>query len=141
MRGRLGATYALPYIAVRLRLELATTYLALGDDGSARQLVHEIEEILGRRPGLGIVVDRVREFGRALGPSREAAPSATPLTPAELRVLPYLQTHLTLAGIAERLVVSRNTVNSHVSAIYRKLDVSSRNAAVERATHTGLLGG
>jgi LuxR family maltose regulon positive regulatory protein len=140
MRGRLGATYALPYIAARLRLELATTYLALGDDGSTRQLVHEIDEILGHRPDLGNVVDRLREFRLALAPGRHAAAGATPLTSAELRVLPYLQTHLTLAGIAERLVVSRNTVNSQVSAIYRKLDVSSRNAAVERATHIGLLG-
>ena len=42
--------------------------------------------------------------------------------------------------IAERLFVSRNTVATQVSAIYRKLGVSSRNGAVQRATAIGLLG-
>ena len=42
--------------------------------------------------------------------------------------------------IGERLFVSRNTVSSEVGAIYRKLGVSSRNEAVERATEIGLLG-
>jgi LuxR family maltose regulon positive regulatory protein len=36
--------------------------------------------------------------------------------------------------------VSRNTVSSEVSSIYRKLGVSSRGAAVEQATAIGLLG-
>jgi LuxR family maltose regulon positive regulatory protein len=55
-------------------------------------------------------------------------------------LLPYLQTHLTIREIAARLFVSRNTVNSEVSSIYRKLSVSSRNEAVQRATTIGLLG-
>ena len=65
----------------------------------------------------------------------------SPLTPAELRLLPYLQTHLTIREIAERLFVSRNTVSSEVGSIYRKLGVSSRSDAVEQATTIGLLGG
>ncbi len=71
-------------------------------------------------------------------PDRTGAP---PLTPAELRLLPYLQTHLTLGMIAERLFVSRNTVGSQVTSIHRKLDASSRKEAVEKATALGLLGG
>ena len=69
------------------------------------------------------------------------ASGGPPLSPAELRLLPYLQTHLTLREIGERLFVSRNTVSSEVSSIYRKLGVSSRNDAVEQATAIGLLGG
>ena len=65
---------------------------------------------------------------------------ASPLSPAELRVLPYLQTHLTFREIAERLYVSRNTVSSQVTSIYRKLGVSSRTEAVEQATPIGLIG-
>ena len=65
---------------------------------------------------------------------------ASPLSPAELRLLPYLQTHLTFREIAERLYVSRNTVSSQVTSIYRKLGVSSRTEAVDQATAIGLIG-
>ena len=41
--------------------------------------------------------------------------------------------------IGERLYLSRHTVKSHAMAIYRKLSVSSRNAAVERSRELGLL--
>ena len=53
--------------------------------------------------------------------------SREPLTPAELWLLPYLQTHLTMGEIGERLFVSRNTVSSQVTSIYRKLGASSRS--------------
>ena len=66
--------------------------------------------------------------------------SRSPLTSAELRLLPYLQTHLTIREMGERLFVSRNTVSSQIGSIYRKLGVSSRNGAVEQATAVGLLG-
>ena len=61
------------------------------------------------------------------------------LTEAELKVLQFLPTNLTLADIATRLFVSRNTVKSHVAAIYRKLDATSRSDAVDLARQTGLL--
>ena len=64
-----------------------------------------------------------------------------PLTPAELRLLPYLQTHLTFKQIGERLFVSRNTVSSQVGSIYRKLGASSRSDAVQIAISIGMLGG
>ena len=64
-----------------------------------------------------------------------------PLTPAELRLLPYLQTHLTLDKIAERLFLSGHTVKTQRKAIYRKLGVSSRNDAVQAAMTHGLHGG
>jgi LuxR family maltose regulon positive regulatory protein len=67
------------------------------------------------------------------------AAGAPPLTPAELRLLPYLQTHLTAPGIAEQLFLSTHTVKTEVKAIYRKLGVSSRNDAVRQATAIGLL--
>ena len=48
-------------------------------------------------------------------------------------MLQHLPTNLTLADIATRLFVSRNTVKSHVAAIYRKLDATSRSDAVDLA--------
>lgn len=61
------------------------------------------------------------------------------LTVAELRVLAYLPTHLPLAAVAEHLHVSRDTVKSHVRAIYRKFGVGDRGAAVAHAVRSGLV--
>jgi LuxR family transcriptional regulator, maltose regulon positive regulatory protein len=142
MRARPSLTYTLPILAVRARLHIAKVYWASGDPGAARHLLLEIDDILVRRPNLGVLVSEVSAFRDALTASEQpTAASRSPLTPAELRLLPYLQTHLTIREIAERLHVSRNTVSSQVGSIYRKLGVSSRNAAVQEATAVGLLGG
>jgi LuxR family maltose regulon positive regulatory protein len=61
------------------------------------------------------------------------------LTSAELRVLSYLPTHLTFREIADRLYVSQHTVKTQAMAIYSKLGVSSRRAAIETAVEHGLL--
>ena len=140
MRARPSATYALPWLAVRLRLQLARVYLAIADPATTRQLLREIDGILIHRPALGTLIDEVKGLRRALASSAAGVTGGSPLTPAELRLLPYLQTHLTSGGIAERLSVSNNTVRSEVSSIYRKLGVSSRSDAVRQATAIGLLG-
>jgi LuxR family transcriptional regulator, maltose regulon positive regulatory protein len=142
MRARPSCTFALPYLAVRLRLQLAKVSWAIADQTTARHLLREIDDILVHRPALGALVEEVSEFRRSLATSATVgATGGSPLTPAELRLLPYLQTHLTIREIGERLFVSRNTVSSEVSSIYRKLGVSSRSDAVQQATTTGLLGG
>jgi LuxR family maltose regulon positive regulatory protein len=141
MRARPSCTFVVPYVAVRVRLQLARVFFAIGDHTTARHLVREIDDVLLHRPALGALVDQVAQFRQILTSSTQVgAAGSGPLTPAELRLLPYLQTHLTIREIAERLFVSRNTVNSEVSSIYRKLGVSSRNGAVEQATAVGLLG-
>jgi LuxR family maltose regulon positive regulatory protein len=141
MRALPTATHALPSMAVRLRLQLAKTYLALADRVKARQLLREIDDILRQRPALGALTDEVGEFRRVLASSATTgATGGSPLSPAELRLLPYLQTHLTAERIAERLFVSNWTVKTQIKSIYRKLDVSSRNDAIQKATTIGLLG-
>jgi LuxR family transcriptional regulator, maltose regulon positive regulatory protein len=141
MRARLSATYVLPFVAVRLRLQLAKVYLAIAEPATARQLLREIDDILTHRPMLGALIGEVDEFRRLLASTAtSAAASAHPLTPAELRLLPYLQTYLTADGIAERLFLSSHTVKSEIKSIYRKLGVSSRNQAVQKAAAVGLLG-
>jgi LuxR family maltose regulon positive regulatory protein len=142
MRARPSLTFVLPYLAVRVRLQLAKVYVAIADAGTARHLLREIDDILLQRPALGTLVEEVSEFRDLLSSDAQVESNVgPPLTSAELRLLPYLQTHLTLREIGERLFISRNTVSSEVSSIYRKLGVSSRSAAVEQATAVGLLGG
>jgi LuxR family transcriptional regulator, maltose regulon positive regulatory protein len=141
MRSRPSASYLLPYHAVLVRLQVAKMCLALAEVVTARQLLREIDDILIHRPALGTVTEHVEELRRALASSDDAAATGrSPLTPAELRLLPYLQTHLTAGGIAERLFVSSHTVKAEVKSIYRKLGVSSRDEAVRKATAVGLLG-
>jgi LuxR family transcriptional regulator, maltose regulon positive regulatory protein len=141
MRARRSATYVFPSGAVRLRLQLAKVYRALADPATSRQLLREIDDILIRRPSLGTLVDEVEEFRPLLASgAASGANGRPPLTPAELRLLPYLQTHLTADKIAERLFLSSHTVKTQVKSIYRKLDVSSRSEAVQKATAIGLIG-
>ena len=142
MRARPSCTFAIPYLAVRVRLQLAKVYTAIGDQTTARHLLREIDDILLHRPALGTLVDEVAQFRTILTHTAQVTVTGgTPLTPAELRLLPYLQTHLTFREIGQRLFLSRNTVSSEVGSIYRKLGVSSRSDAVQHATAIGLLGG
>jgi ATP/maltotriose-dependent transcriptional regulator MalT len=69
-----------------------------------------------------------------------AAMLREPLTDAEMRVLELAPTHLTLEEIGSNLCISRNTVKTHLKAIYSKLNVASRGGAVERAHAIGLIG-
>jgi LuxR family maltose regulon positive regulatory protein len=141
MRARPSLSAALPTIAVRARLQLAKVHLAIADHATASHLVREIDDILVHRPALGALIDEVAEFRQLLtATSQVGATGGPPLTPAELRLLPYLQTHLTFREIGERLFVSRNTISTQCSSIYRKMGVSSRHDAVEHATAIGLLG-
>jgi LuxR family transcriptional regulator, maltose regulon positive regulatory protein len=142
MRARPTCTFVLPFFAVGTRLQLAKVHLARGDHSTAGHLLREIDDILLHRPDLGALVDQVSELRELLTSStRGGAVGGPPLTPAELRLLPYLQTHLRISEIGERLFVSRNTISSELSSIYRKLGVSSRGEAVRQAEAIGLLGG
>ena len=132
-------TSAMPWISVQTRLELARAYLTMADAGGAETLLRELAGLLRRRPDLGTLPAEVQALRSSLQTMRAEAPGASTLTEAELRVLPYLATHLSFREIADRMFLSRHTVKSHAMAIYHKLNVTSRNDAVERAGALGLL--
>jgi LuxR family maltose regulon positive regulatory protein len=73
--------------------------------------------------------------------ARTTSPAAAvvPLTERELAVLRELPTLRTVDEIAAVLVVSVNTVKTHLRSVYRKLGVTSRRDAVTAARRTGLL--
>jgi LuxR family maltose regulon positive regulatory protein len=120
-------------------LELARAYVAAADTGGAREALRQARDILQQRPDLGSLGDQADELASKLGAMREGVPGATSLTPAELRLLPLLCTHLTFREIGDRLHVSRHTVKTQAISIYQKLGVSSRSDAIERARSVGLL--
>ncbi len=139
-RARHQLTYALPYLAVQARIELAHAYIMLTDVAGARTLMREIDEVLRRRPGLGTLAGQAAQLRAQLSRLRgPGAPGASALTAAELRLLPMLATYLSLREIAEQLSLSRATVKAQVASIYRKLGASTRSQAVTRARDLGLL--
>jgi LuxR family transcriptional regulator, maltose regulon positive regulatory protein len=79
-----------------------------------------------------------RQSGRT-GRRTSAATSISPLTAKEREVLVKLPSHLTYAAIGSEMYLSINTVKTYVSAIYRKLGVSSRSEAVAVARAAGLV--
>jgi LuxR family maltose regulon positive regulatory protein len=135
-------SYAVPYLAVQARTELARTHLGLADPAGARTLLREIDEVLRRRPGLGILTGQARALrARLAGEHGPVTPGASALTAAELRLLPLLATHLSFAEIAAELGLSRNTVKSQAASLYRKLMAPSRERAVARSRELSLLDG
>jgi LuxR family transcriptional regulator, maltose regulon positive regulatory protein len=56
-----------------------------------------------------------------------------PLSERELEVLKLLRSELSGPEIAERLIVSLNTLRTHTKSIFNKLGVNNRRAAVRRA--------
>jgi LuxR family transcriptional regulator, maltose regulon positive regulatory protein len=133
-------TYALPWLAVQARIELADAHVTLRDRESAQHMLEEARGILAVRPGLGVLGDRVERLEAEIAGMPEPRSGANSgLTRAELRLLPLLSTHLSFREIGERLHVSRNTVKTQAISVYRKLGVSSRSEAVAVAEDIGLV--
>jgi len=132
-------THAMPHRSVQTLLELVRAYLALDDAAGGRVVLRQAQEILQRRPDLGILPRQAAELRSKLDMIAGGTPGASSLTTAELRLLPLLSTHLTLGEIGERLHLSRHTVKTQTTSVYRKLGVSSRSEAIERGRETGLV--
>ena len=89
-----------------------------------------------------VLLDRLAEGEPQLAArlrARAVTLSGAAVSEAEMRVLRLLPTPLTLREIGERLFLSLNTVKTHTRSLHRKLGVSSRAEAVERARALGIL--
>jgi DNA-binding CsgD family transcriptional regulator len=137
-----------PTRAAELWRELGCPYeaaLALADADEEEPLRRSLEELqrLEARPAAAIVARRLRERGaRGLprGPRPTTQKNPANLTARELEVLGLVAQGLRNAQVAQRLVLSEKTVDHHVSAILRKLDVRTRGEASAEAVRLGLGG-
>lgn len=154
-----------PLVVIRALLSEARARAALGDTAAAETALERALDLA--EPDTLIVPfmhiesrDRLEQHPRyrtahgafiaeildALSGRPGTAPSATteplrePLSAAELRVLRFLPTNLSAAGIAAEIYVSTNTVKTHMRHLYAKLDAHNRLEAVDRARALGLLG-
>jgi LuxR family maltose regulon positive regulatory protein len=131
------------------QLDIAHSLVALaggerraGDHHAARRALDKAREILAGCPDPGILPAMMRPV--ELSPPSPAAaprPDAEPqeLSERELAVLRLLPTGLSQREIGGELYVSLNTVKSHTRSIFRKLGVTTRDEAVQRARQIGLL--
>ena len=138
-RRRPQLTAAIPWISALTLLQLTRVHIASGDSAGARAILRDVNGLLHERPDLGIVRDAAKQLADQVRTLSMNIPGATTLTPAELRLLPLLATHLSFPEIASRLFLSRHTIKTQAISIYRKLDTSSRGGAVARAREIGLL--
>ena len=76
---------------------------------------------------------------RAASAAVYVEPDHEHLTPRETEVLTYLSKGFTIKEIAGLMAIKWFTVNDHIKAIYRKLDVSSRAEAAVQASKQGLV--
>ena len=131
-------TYALPVVSAQALLELARAYIALAEAGGASAVLRQANSLLQHRGDLGTLPDQVAALQSSLETLRVEMVGASALTTAELRLLPLLSTHLTFREISDRLFISRHTVKSEATSVYRKLGVSSRGEAIARLQQLGL---
>lgn len=129
----------------------AASFVMLGDDAAARAV---IERILAT-PG-GLRPDEARRFTHDVHRfasdtdvawpfpvgDRHAEPAVAapvPLTPQETRLVQELARGMSRLEIASVHYITLNTVKAHLRAVYRKLGVASRTAAVLEAERRGII--
>jgi LuxR family transcriptional regulator, maltose regulon positive regulatory protein len=121
-------------------LALARVRAALDDRVGARALLDEAREVVDAYPDAGIFPELLERQEHELGKRRQREAALTEeLTDRELAVLRLFDGELSHRQIGQSLYVSVNTVKTHVKSIYRKLGVSSRDAALERAREKALI--
>jgi len=96
---------------------------------------------LGAEPAVKLVQERLRGIGAPVprGPRQTTRANPGALTVRELEVLRLVAFGLRNAEVAEQLVLSRRTVDHHVSSILRKLEAKTRGEATAAAAQMGLL--
>lgn len=81
-----------------------------------------------------VFIEKAREFS-----FNEAAMNRLGISKRELEVLQLMAQGLSNAEIAGRLFVSLNTVKTHASNLFFKLDASRRTQAIEKAKSLNLI--
>ena len=124
-----------PLETARADLERARALLALGiaqrrarHTREAREPLREALDLsrrLGASPLAKVALAELRAAGGR--PRRERSTGLQSLTPRERQVAELAASGLANPAIAEQLFITRKTVEAHLRAVFRKLDVSSRD--------------
>ena len=116
-----------------LPFEAAISRFHVGTVESLRQALTVL-----RSPGAARYAERARRALRSLGvrfsAPRTGRPTDQPLSRREMEVAHLVAEGLTNAEIAQRLVLSTRTVESHLDHVYSRLGISSRAALARWVT-------
>jgi LuxR family maltose regulon positive regulatory protein len=126
-----------PWYVIEARVVLARTAVRLDDAPLASRLLEEATRLLRQAPDAVVLGEWIEDAQTAV--ETVSASGVMDLTPAELRLLQYMPTHLSFSEIAQAIFVSANTVKTQAQGVYRKLGVSSRRGAVDEARRVGLI--
>ena len=138
--GRESSRAAAQWQELGCRYEAGLALSSSDDDTDLRLALDELRA-LDTQPAAAIVAQKLRARGaRGLprGPRPQTRANPAGLTAREIEVLVLLMDGIRNAEIAQRLIVSEKTVDHHVSAILRKLDVRTRGEASAEAARLGL---
>ncbi len=135
MRGAAEALEAIPMIpyATRIRRQLAGRLAEIGDrEGALQELrhVHDIFVKLGAEAELEKTRVQFREVGQR-PPPRGVGEGWSGLTDREAEIALLVASRKSNKRIARELGISPRTVSTHLTNIFRKVDVSSRGALAD----------
>jgi LuxR family maltose regulon positive regulatory protein len=133
-------TDAPPWLAAEAHAWLARAEIRLSDGPAARALLRRAACLAHQFDDAPELTRWIHEGWDLADAFAESATGDGPtLTNAELRVLRQLPSHMSFREIGGHLHLSTNTVKSQALSVYRKLEVSSRSAAVTRGRAAGLI--
>ena len=132
-----------PYPELSTLLGLAEAHYLQGNRALAAEALGRAQDRAADAGDIGDYFESaLSDAKEAFAPERPLAHAMgiEPLTDREQTVLRLLATtRLSQSEIAHNLYISHNTVKTHTKSIYRKLHVTSRGRASERATNLGLV--
>jgi LuxR family maltose regulon positive regulatory protein len=112
--------------ALRFLISDFRLQIEIQSHGQDRKLIGYLDKILAAFP---------QPKSKIVNPKSEMV---DPLSERELEVLQLLRSELSGPEIAQRLIVSLNTLRTHTKKIFNKLGVNNRRAAVRRAEELDL---
>ncbi|HEY5186084.1 MAG TPA: LuxR C-terminal-related transcriptional regulator [Actinomycetes bacterium] len=128
-----GLRPLLPWLQVLVQSFVARAWAALGNTAAAATAEQTARTIRDQLPGSTFLDGLVGKAEEATGRSEVLGG----LTPAELRLWPFLLERSTLREVAAQLQLSPETVKTELRSIYRKVGVSSRRELQDLADELG----
>jgi LuxR family maltose regulon positive regulatory protein len=129
---------------VRALTALAQAELADGDHATSAATLAEAYDTAEPEFTVPVALRELRAAEARIGRHRtglrgEPRPLVEELTEREVTILRALQGQLTQREIGAAMFISVNTVKGYTKSLYRKLEVTSRQAAVQRGRALGLI--